>query len=560
MENQVIKYNVNEAEIAKMSDIYMQLTVDGIEDTEGMAAVHSAKMVLVKHRTAITKLRLSTNATAQAFIKTNNTNAKKLIDLMAPIEDFLKGEESKVIDELERIKKEKEAKEKIIIQRRVDALFAVNVVLPFFDVACMTDDEYELKLDAGRAELERVRREQEHQIEINRLEEEDRKAEDERLRKVGEEQAKEAERLADKKAALQAEKDKMADEKKAEQERKDREKFEKEAAEKAKSKAEAEGKERAEREAREKKMQEEAAVAEKARIEELAPDKKKIERWIDDILSIPMPDLKRSCNMTGERMETGIYDIPFKQYLDIDRVSCSYLKKLSVVPAMAKIETPETPAMSFGTAFHTYILEKDKFNDDIGVSQKIDKRTTKGKETYAKFAAENLGKTIISAEDFGLIQSMGLSVDRHPMASALLEKGVAEQSLMWTDDNTGIKCKARLDFKTPETIVDIKTTRDASEHGFLRSIVNFRYYQQAGMYLDAINIVSDEEYTDFVFIAVEGKPPFRVEVYSLSDEFLEYGYNEYKRLLLLEKDCREDNFYSHYQHSGRIELTKPRYL
>jgi len=65
MTNEVVEYDVNAAEIAKMSDIYLKLTIDGLEDKEGFESVHSVKMVMVKHRTSVDKLRKSTNAKIQ---------------------------------------------------------------------------------------------------------------------------------------------------------------------------------------------------------------------------------------------------------------------------------------------------------------------------------------------------------------------------------------------------------------------------------------------------------------------------------------------------------------
>jgi len=260
-------------------------------------------------------------------------------------------------------------------------------------------------------------------------------------------------------------------------------------------------------------------------------------------------------------MESGIHNILFDQYLALDRVSNSYLNKLSRVPAMAKVKTEATPAMTFGTAFHSFILEPDKFSNQIAVCPKCDKRTKAGKEVYADFTAESAQKVVISIDEFETIQSMRESISRHPAAARLLSEGIAEQSVLWTDHDTGIECKARPDWITKDSVVvDLKTTRDASEYGFTKSIVNFRYYQQSAMYLDALNIVDDIEYTEFVFVAIETTIPFRVEVYSLDTEFLELGYREYHRLLSLEKKYRELDFYPNYLNEGIVELAKPKYL
>ena len=262
-------------------------------------------------------------------------------------------------------------------------------------------------------------------------------------------------------------------------------------------------------------------------------------------------------------MEPGIYNIPFDQYLSLDRVSNSYLSRLSKVPAMAKIKTEATPAMTFGTAFHSFILEPDKFSHQVAVCPKCDRRTKAGKEVYADFTAESTGKVVISIDEFETIQSMRESISRHPAAARLLSGGIAEQSVLFnleSNNGTIIKCKARTDFLTPNGIVvDLKTTKDASQHSFLRSILNFKYYLQASFYMTGLSKISDK-YERFIFIAIEPNPPFRCEVYELSDEFLEYGYFKIKDLLELELKCRGYDFWPNYQNDDITIIEKPNYL
>lgn len=245
--NEVVEYSVNEAEIAKLSDIYMRLTISDLDNKEEFNQVHTAKMTMVRHRCDIDKLRKSSNANAQKFIKNNNSNAKKLLALIEPIETHLKAEEAKVTAEKERIRLEAEKLEKIKIEERVTALFAVSVNIPYFEAAMLSDAEYMVKLDAATNEYNAVRiRLQEEQ----RLKEEAEaklaagRAEIERIKKEQEVRAKEQ---ADKEAALEKQAKAIEDEKKAEAERKEREAFEKKAKEEAKAQSEKEAKEKAER-------------------------------------------------------------------------------------------------------------------------------------------------------------------------------------------------------------------------------------------------------------------------------------------------------------------------
>jgi hypothetical protein len=291
---EIVKYNINEAEIAKMSDIYMHLAIKDIDDKEGIESVHSARMVMVKHRNAVNKLRKSANEDAQAYIKNNNSNAKKLLALMEPIETHLKNEEEVITNEIKRIEAEKEALEKKRTQDRVDELFTVGVVLPYFDVAMMTDEIYDEMFEAAakKNHIEQLRLEEEKkakETEEKRLA--DDRAEIEKVKKEQETKAKEQE---EKEKALQAERDKIEADKKAEEDRKNRETFEKKVAEDAKIQAEKDAKEKAERETRELKEKEEREVAEKRRLEFLKPDKEKLLAWIESFnqTNNPTPQLQ----------------------------------------------------------------------------------------------------------------------------------------------------------------------------------------------------------------------------------------------------------------------------
>lgn len=259
-------------------------------------------------------------------------------------------------------------------------------------------------------------------------------------------------------------------------------------------------------------------------------------------------------------MKNGIYGIPFDEYLETEGISNSYLSRFAVTPAHATIPMVETPSMAIGTAFHTCVLEPDQFDSRYAVLPALDRRTKAGKADFAEFQAENQGKVFIKPADFEAIQNMRVAILDHPAAKKLLQDGMAEQSVFWNDSATELQCKARPDWLTRNTVVDLKKTRDASERGFARSVVQYRYYQQAAMYLDGINQVSDTEYNEFVFIAVCDQEPYEIGVYSLSQEFLEFGYSEYRRLLDKVRLHQELNLFPNFNSAGVVEIKKPAYL
>jgi len=265
-----------------------------------------------------------------------------------------------------------------------------------------------------------------------------------------------------------------------------------------------------------------------------------------------------------DKQRIGIFpDISHAEYhTDHSAVSNSYLGKLAKCPASAKLPQEETPALLFGRAVHSYILEgPDAFYAQFSVFPKyIDRRTKDGKQEYLYFIEANKGKDVISEDDFGTIAAMTDSVIRHPFACKLLSEGRSEQSVYWIDKENGIYCKCRPD-RIPDgdhgVIVDLKTTTDARPKQFLSSVMSYGYARQAGMYLEGFNAVTNRKVDAFIFIAVEKTAPYMVATYTLSDTFVEYGKIKFHNLLNLEKTCRENDEWPSYQDAELQELELP---
>jgi len=217
--------------------------------------------------------------------------------------DALKAEVRKPLDEWEekerKRKEEEERQEKERIQARVNELAKYGKNVPFFDIATMTDEEYEAEIAKAKGE---------HEAEQARIakEEADRKAENERLekekaelerqraeqaavqKKIDEENRKirEAQKAAQRK--IEEEKAALEAEKRKEQERKDREELERQ----AKIKAELEAKEKAERDEQERINRERKEAEEKKRQEGLRPDIDKLTLFAASLVEMEFPKLK----------------------------------------------------------------------------------------------------------------------------------------------------------------------------------------------------------------------------------------------------------------------------
>jgi hypothetical protein len=263
-------------------------------------------------------------------------------------------------------------------------------------------------------------------------------------------------------------------------------------------------------------------------------------------------------------IEEGIYyDLSHDDYHAMQGyVSNSYLSRLAICPAAAKVPQEETDAMTFGRAFHSFILDGlTAFSRDVAILPELNLRTNDGKAAKLAFQEANKGKAIISADDLKAIMEMDRSVKAHPMAKNLIGIGANEVSIFWTDPFSGLSCKARPDtIPGQATLVDLKKCKDASPKGFLRSIIQYRYFVQAAFYLDGMSKVSNEKFDVFAFIAIESAEPYRVGVYTVSQDFINYGRSEYRRLISIEAQCRIDNNWPNYTENEAMELDIPKWL
>lgn len=217
-------------------------------------------------------------------------------------------------------------------------------------------------------------------------------------------------------------------------------------------------------------------------------------------------------------------------------VSASHLHAVALSPQhyWAKFLNPARPtleptaAMRFGSLTHCAVVEPDELLNRYGVTP--DRRTKAGKEEAAAMEAD--GREPVSLSDMETALLMAGSVRNHPAAAELLSSGKAEQSFWWDDTRTGLRCKCRPDWATDDTIVDLKTTTDASPNGFARSVAQYRYHVQQAHYLAGTFA------TRFVFIAVEKAYPFAVGVYELDGAAVAAGEQLRQQNLRTIADCR----------------------
>jgi hypothetical protein len=153
----------------------------------------------------------------------------------------------------------------------------------------------------------------------------------------------------------------------------------------------------------------------------------------------------------------GLLRMPAKQYHADQSIGHSGIIKLLKSPAHLREAldhpSPPTPAMAFGSAVHTHVLEPDRFSEEFAVVEKFDRRTKEGKEAAARFEQENQGKTLITSDDLATLTRVRAAVHAHEGAARLFKQGEAELSAFWTDPLTGIPCRCRPDWFNGTAVV-----------------------------------------------------------------------------------------------------------
>lgn len=252
--------------------------------------------------------------------------------------------------------------------------------------------------------------------------------------------------------------------------------------------------------------------------------------------------------------EPGLYfDIPQEKYFAHDAASNSTLSRMEPTPAHC-LEYMNNPpkaseAMTFGSLVHALVFEPHLVNERYARRPEgINRRTKAGKAQWTQFESEAAGREIVTHWDYMNAQTLASKVKNHPSLKPLLANGKPEVVALWNDN--GRPCKCRIDFVTnDDVIVDLKTTIDASEYGFAKSIAKYGYYRQEAMYRDGYEAATGRKPKRFIFVAVETKKPYGIAIYELDEISVQVGREEYQQRLAKFFECRALNAWPGYSQS-----------
>lgn len=249
-------------------------------------------------------------------------------------------------------------------------------------------------------------------------------------------------------------------------------------------------------------------------------------------------------------------DMDFEKYKSLDRVNSSLVKVIASKSAKHAFEgeIKSSPALTFGSAVHEYLLEQKLPPDpeDIYFVFAGQRRGQAWKDHVLE--AEQRGKVATTSADFAkevakrdsLIRQLERIENGLPnLARELIYGGTHyERTILFEFEQEGdaknIPAKARLDIIYDgddgiSLIADIKTTsKGVGMRDVKAATVAYFYDLQGAFYVEAAKSLANS-YTankvDFNFIFIESSPPYDVGIYSLGQEGYENGLNYLHRSL-----------------------------
>lgn len=270
--------------------------------------------------------------------------------------------------------------------------------------------------------------------------------------------------------------------------------------------------------------------------------------------------------MTTTLSDALIVDMTHDEYLSHPALSASGMKQLIDAPAKFHYwqsnEQEARDYFDFGHAWHARVLRDTSKTFETVMKLTVQKESVPA-DSYdgtksAKAHCEEIrgrGNLPLIESDQRVIEAMGEAFDADPQVQRFLQldRGKIEQTILWTDERTGIPLKARLDF-VPEyeddeigfTVVDGKTAKSARPRTWLGSAPTYGYEIQDEMYRRAVRAAGLSDRPSFMFLIQEKNRPYLVTAIRLDPEAQAIGAYLVDKALATYAECTQTGVWPGY--------------
>ena len=226
----------------------------------------------------------------------------------------------------------------------------------------------------------------------------------------------------------------------------------------------------------------------------------------------------------------------------------------------------ETESLRWGKLVHLRCLQPDVYRKNKVIAPKFDRRTKEGKMASAAFEASLLPESVIVTEDEDKkLREIRTSFWEYLKFKRNLWDSITEVERAGVATVRGVDCKIKPDmFRFDESLLlqqmwDLKTTQDASESAFIRSIYNYGYHLQAAFYAVVAEEITGFAFDKFTFLAIEVEPPFAIREFELSETAMHHAKSVVYQKLEYFACCQQMDLWEAYP-ATKIAVETPKWL
>lgn len=230
--------------------------------------------------------------------------------------------------------------------------------------------------------------------------------------------------------------------------------------------------------------------------------------------------------------------------VEVNRSPAHFFNKWTSKPTQS-----ESYEMRIGTFVHMALLEAELYGSAIVRPDFGDGRTKDAKERKTEWLKGcPPGSIIIDEDEKHVVEAMCANIIAVPFIAQLIKEARKEATAYFTDPETRILNRARLDGVTSDVIFDIKTMENATQDEVSKTIARNDYHFQSAHYLaagDAV-VAKPDHYQRYLFIASERTAPYECDFYWLSPSAIARGKAMRREALVRLRGCLDTNRWPGY--------------
>ena len=255
----------------------------------------------------------------------------------------------------------------------------------------------------------------------------------------------------------------------------------------------------------------------------------------------------------------------FAEYVAIEAVNWSSLKiiveesPLAYYHAKYVAVREETRVFRIGRGIHALVLEGEAaFRSQFWKQAKAVGEGSRKANAAMRAQAVAAGVTTLDDDEWEAVLGASASVKTNPWATALLKRGLSEHVVTWTDKETGLPCKARIDFAGP-SMIDLKSALRIKRRVFTANAIRLGYPGQFAHYENGLRANGIEPDAAPHMIVVQSEMPHDVMVYRMTPEAMELGQRRVRRCLRILAECLDADYWPGAGASGPVDFEVPRW-